>query len=124
MACITAGATVVISDIGPKSPAPRCALLKCPEVFNMIVAGPISLRDALLWHADLLSPLSKQALQSFAPFVSGEEGKRLRHLLSPEGHEDYKNWQSQSRCLLEVLEEFPQAKVPLGEGLTFGRSEE
>ena len=80
-------------------------------------AGPITLRDALAWHADLLSPMSKQALQAFAAFVTGEESKKLRHLLSPEGQEDYKSWQSQSRCLLEVLEEYLKTTIPLGAAL-------
>lgn len=80
-------------------------------------AGPITLRDALAWHTDLLSPMNKQSVQAFAAFVSGDAGQKLRHLLSPDGHEDYKLWQSQSRCLLEVLEEFSQTDIPLGESI-------
>ena len=58
--------------------------------------------------------MSKQALQAFAAFVTGEEAIKIRHLLSPEGQEEYKAWQSQSRCLLEVMQEFPQTTIPLG----------
>ena len=58
--------------------------------------------------------MSKQALQAFAAFATGEDSKKLRHLLSPDGQEAYKSWQSQSRCLLEVLEEYPKTNIPLG----------
>lgn len=54
-------------------------------------------------------------MQALAAFAQGEDLDRLRHLLSPAGHEEYKAWQGQSRSLLEVLEEFPSVKPPLGE---------
>ena len=87
-----------------------CQLL----ISKRVGAAPISLRDALAWHVDLLSPISKPALQAFAAFAEGEDGRKLRHLLSPEGHEEYKAWQRQSRSLLEVLEEFDSVRPPLG----------
>lgn len=79
------------------------------------IAGPISLKDALAWHTDLLSPVSKPALQALAAFAEGEEARRLRRLLSPEGQEEYRAWQAHSRSLLEVLEEFDGIRPPLGE---------
>lgn len=64
---------------------------------------------------DLLSPVSKPALQALSAFADGEDAARLHHLLSPEGAANYKAWHQQSRCLLEVLEEFSSIKPPLGD---------
>ena len=77
--------------------------------------GAVTLRAALARYADLLSPVSKPALQALSAFADGEDAARLHHLLSPEGAAEYKAWHQQSRCLLEVLEEFPNIKPPLGE---------
>jgi sulfite reductase alpha subunit-like flavoprotein len=79
----------------------------------------ITLRAALARYTDLLSPISKSSLQAFSAFADGEEKLRLTHLLSPEGAADYKEWHQQSRCLLEVLEEFPNTKPHLGEAFPF-----
>ena len=77
-------------------------------------AGAVTLRAALARHADLLGPISKQALQALAAFAGGAEAARLRRLVSPEGAAEYKAWHCQSRSLLEVLEEFPGVRPPLG----------
>ena len=46
--------------------------------------------------------------------MQGEEQKRLLHLLSPEGAAQHRDWHKQSRCLLELMQEFPSARPPLG----------
>ena len=74
----------------------------------------MTLCGALARHADLLGPVSKQALQALAAFASGAEAARLRRLVSPAGAAEYKAWHCQSRSLLEVLEEFPGVRPPLG----------
>ena len=88
-----------------------------PVVGSTCAAGPITLRAALARYGDLLAPVGKPALQAFAAFAQGEEQQRLQHMLSPEGVAAYKEWHQQSRCLLEVLEEFPGVRPPLGEPL-------
>jgi sulfite reductase alpha subunit-like flavoprotein len=79
---------------------------------------PITLRAALARYTDLLSPVSKPALQALSAFAEGEQQARLLHLLSPGGVAEYKAWHQQSRSLLEVLEEFSSCRPPLGELLT------
>ena len=63
---------------------------------------------------DLWGPISKPALQALSAFTSGPDQARLHALLSPDGQAEYKAWHQQSRSLLEVLEEFPSARPPLG----------
>ena len=46
--------------------------------------------------------------------VQGEDQKRLLHLLSPEGLAEHKAWHQQSRCVLELMREFPHVQPPLG----------
>ena len=75
----------------------------------------ITLRAALARYVDLLSPVSKPALQALSAFAAGEEQARLRRLLSPDGAAEYKAWHQQSRSLLEVMEEFTSCRPPLGE---------
>lgn len=67
---------------------------------------------------DLLSPVSRPALQALSAFAEGEDQARLRRLLSPHGAAEYKAWHQQSRSLLEALEEFSSCKPPLGEQST------
>ena len=74
----------------------------------------ITLRAALARYVDLLSPVSKPALQALSAFAAGEEQARLRRLLSPDGAAEYKAWHQQSRSLLEVMEEFTSCRPPLG----------
>ena len=74
----------------------------------------MTLRAALARHADLLGPISKAALQALAAFAGGGDAARLRRLVSPDGAAEYKAWHCQSRSLLEVLEEFPGVRPPLG----------
>ena len=71
------------------------------------------MKDALAWHVDLLSPISKPALQALCAYACGEEKSVLEELLHGSA-EKYRAWHQQSRCLLEVLEEFPNVKPPLG----------
>jgi sulfite reductase alpha subunit-like flavoprotein len=80
----------------------------------VIFTGPITLQTALARHADLLSPLSKQSVASFAAFAEGEDQEQLLALLTGEGGAAYKEWHLMSKCLLELMEEFPNVKVPLG----------
>jgi sulfite reductase alpha subunit-like flavoprotein len=78
------------------------------------VAGPITLQTALARHADLLSPLSKQSVAAFAAFAEGEDKERLLEILTGDGGASYKEWHGSSKCLLELMEEFPTVKPPLG----------
>ncbi|CAL5223872.1 g6461 [Coccomyxa viridis] len=75
--------------------------------------GPVTVADALAWHVDLLSPVSKPALQGLLALANGEDRGKLERLLNGSA-EQYKAWHKQSRCLLEVLEEFPTIQPPLG----------
>jgi NADPH-ferrihemoprotein reductase len=80
--------------------------------------APISVRDALARAADLTGPVSKPSMLNFAAFAppGSEEATRLAALLAPAAAADYKAWVAHSRCLAEVLAEFPAtaASVPLG----------
>lgn len=87
------------------------------EGWGAAAGVPITLRAALARYVDLLGPISKPSLQAFSAFADGEEKVRLTRLLSPEGVAEYKEWHQQSRSLLEVMEEFPNTKPPLGESL-------
>ena len=55
---------------------------------------------------------SEQALSQL--WLQGEDQQRLLHLLSPEGSNDHRTWHQQSRCVLELLREFPNVHPPLG----------
>ena len=102
-------------------PASRLAL-PAPSSCRLWLTGvpcragkAITLRAALARYVDLLSPVSKPALQALSAFAAGEEQARLRRLLSPDGAPEYKAWHQQSRSLLEVMEEFTSCRPPLGE---------
>lgn len=77
-------------------------------------AGPITLQTALARHADLLSPVSKQSVATFAAFAEGEDKEKLLDILTGNGGANYKEWHGSSKCLLELMEEFPDVKPPLG----------
>ena len=101
------------------SPACVSALpLCCSWVYQSrgggAAGGAATLRAALARYTDLWSPVSKPALQALAAFASGPDQARLQGLLSPGGAAEYKAWHQQSRSLLEVLEEFPGVRPPLG----------
>ena len=76
-------------------------------------AGPIKVPDALAWHVDLLSPISKPVLQALFAYANSEERKCLEQLVHGSA-KDHKAWHQQSRCLLEALEKFLNVKPPIG----------
>lgn len=78
-----------------------------------LFAGPVTVADALAWHVDLLSPVSKPALQGLLALAQGQDREKLGQIVNGSA-EQYKAWHKQSRCLLEVLEEFPNIQPPLG----------
>lgn len=90
--------------------AAPCAIFAC-----LACAGAMTLQQALRCHTDLLGPINKPAVQAFAAYASGDASAHLLRLLSPEGQADYKDWHKQSRCLLELMREFPAVRPPLGE---------
>ncbi|KAF9622050.1 hypothetical protein IFM89_029334 [Coptis chinensis] len=67
--------------------------------------SPCTLRTSLIRYADML--IFSILLQS--------EADRLRNLASPAGKDEYVHWiVASQRSLLEVMDEFPSAKSPLG----------
>ena len=83
------------------------------SLISAFLTGPVTVANALAWHVDLLSPVSKPALQGLLTVANGKDRENLEQLLNSSA-EQYKAWHKQSRCLLEVLEEFPNIRPPLG----------
>ena len=112
-AIVQAACMLVLVKAAEKGRTWRAVL--CPYTpSRACCAGAVTLRAALARHADLLGPISKAALQALAAFAGGVDAARLRRLVSPDGAAEYKAWHCQSRSLLEVLEEFPGVRPPLG----------
>lgn len=92
------------------------------EALGEPLPGPLSLRDALTYHADLLSSPYRDALLALASCASDEhEAARLRLLgsTSAEGKAEYASYISgPCRSLLEVMAAHPSARPGLG--LFFG----
>lgn len=90
-----------------------CSRLHLTSHSKAMLAGPVTVADALAWHVDLLSPVSKPALQGLLALAHGKDREGLEHILNGSA-EQYRAWHKESRCLLEVLEEFPNIQPPLG----------
>jgi NADPH-ferrihemoprotein reductase len=84
--------------------------------------APMSVRDALTRTVDLAGPVSKPALLNFAAFApaGSAEAARLGALLAPDAAADYKAWVAHSRCLAEVVADFPETARAVTLGAFFG----
>ncbi|KAL6777167.1 NCR2 [Auxenochlorella protothecoides x Auxenochlorella symbiontica] len=78
--------------------------------------GPITLREALAAHVDLLGLPSKAALSTLAAFAKDKtEAARLARLAAPEGRDEYHaEVVAPRRSLLEVMREHASAQPSLG----------
>ncbi|GLI60603.1 hypothetical protein VaNZ11_002776 [Volvox africanus] len=78
--------------------------------------GPVSIRTALSYFADLLSSPHRDALLALSTFAADrEEAARLALLASPQGKQEYVDFIGKPhRSLLEVLQAFPSAKPTIG----------
>ncbi|GFR39650.1 hypothetical protein Agub_g116 [Astrephomene gubernaculifera] len=78
--------------------------------------GPISVRTALSFFADVLSSPHRDALLALSTFAADrEEAARLALLGSSQGKQEYTDFIGKSRrSLLEVLQAFPSAKPSIG----------
>ena len=86
-------------------------------------ASPCSVSDAIARFADVLGPVPKAGVAAFAAFAAtakdaAAELARLSELLAPTpaGMALYKQWHAHSRCVLELVREFPRTarSLPLG----------
>ena len=86
-------------------------------------ASPCSVADAVARFADVLGPVPKAGVAAFAAFAAtakdaSEELSKLSELLAPTpaGMALYKKWHAHSRCVLELVREFPKTakNLPLG----------
>ena len=85
--------------------------------------APVSVRDALARAADLTGPVSRPAILNFAAFApaGSDEAARLAALLAPGAAAEWKAWAANhSRCLAEVLAEFPATAAAVSLGAFFG----
>ncbi|GIL91122.1 hypothetical protein Vretimale_9568 [Volvox reticuliferus] len=78
--------------------------------------GPITIRTALSYFADVLSSPHRDALLALSTFAADrEEAARLALLASPQGKQEYIDFIGKPhRSLLEVLQAFPSAKPTIG----------
>mmetsp|Transcript_31302 Transcript_31302/g.69685 ORF Transcript_31302/g.69685 Transcript_31302/m.69685 type:complete len:673 (-) Transcript_31302:953-2971(-) len=78
--------------------------------------GPISIRHALSYFADVLNPPKKDGLAALAAFATDKaEAEKLRKLAAHGSTPEYRDYVfTPQRSLLEVLRDFPSAKPPLG----------
>jgi len=80
-------------------------------------SGPLPLRSAIGYFADVLSSPNKTCLWALAAFASNPaESQRLRRMALPEGKDEYSEYIAKPhRSLLEVLRDFPSTQpVPIG----------
>ena len=84
-------------------------------------SGPVPLRTAIGYFADVLSSPNKTCLWALAAFASdASESQRLRRMALPEGKDEYSEYITKPhRSLLEVLRDFPSTR-PLPIGAFFG----
>lgn len=96
------------TDVGPGSAAAADLAQPFP--------GPLQMRIALGYFADVLSSPHREALAALSTFASDrDEAERLRLLGSAAGKADYAEFIGKPhRSLLEVLRAFPSAKPSIG----------
>lgn len=91
-------------------PSPSTGMLSPP------FPSPITLRSALTHHCELQQSPDKEALRVLSTFATDpDHAARLSHLASHDGREEYAAYVAgPKRSILDVLEDFPSARPPLG----------
>eukprot|EP00640_Fibrocapsa_japonica_P000889 CAMPEP_0113933598 /NCGR_PEP_ID=MMETSP1339-20121228/740_1 /TAXON_ID=94617 /ORGANISM="Fibrocapsa japonica" /LENGTH=678 /DNA_ID=CAMNT_0000934937 /DNA_START=174 /DNA_END=2210 /DNA_ORIENTATION=+ /assembly_acc=CAM_ASM_000762 len=104
----------------------RCQGYNLDTVFDLeyeegqkaIFPTPCTVRTALTRHCDLNNPPRRSLLGHLGAYARSEgEAKKLRHLASKDGADEYKSWvEGEGRNVVELLSEhFRSVKVPLAD---------